>query len=117
MTEPDALLPLKTLVFRILVSLASEEKHGYALMKDLAEGALPGPKLFPASLYRTLRGMRDDRLIADVTPGTDKAEGPQRRRFGVTAFGRQVATAEMNRMASLIAAAQDADLVAERSSK
>ena len=117
MIKPHDLLPLKTLVFRILVSLASEEKHGYALMKELAEGALPGPKLFPASLYRALRGMREDGLIAEIDPVDNEAEGPQRRCFAVTDFGRRVATAEASRMSGLIAAAREADLVADRSSK
>lgn len=117
MTHPDDLLPLKTLVFRILVCLASEEKHGYALMKALSEGALPGPKLFPASLYRALRGMREDGLIAEIDTATEEAEGPQRRCFAVTDFGRQVAAAEASRMSGLIEAAHEAELIVGRAGR
>ena len=42
---PESVLPLSPVVFSILLSLSSAEKHGYAIMKEAAEtdgGSLRG---------------------------------------------------------------------------
>lgn len=107
MSEPDvrALLPLRPRVFAILLALAGEPRHGYGLMRELQEA--PGEQwlLGPATLYRTLKQLEGDGLIAGADGPGEESDGPPRRYYALTGFGRRVAAAEAERMRGLVARA------------
>ena len=108
MTEPDvkAQLPVPPRTFAILLALAEEPKHGYRLMRELQENPVEQWLLGPATLYRTLKQMQEVGLIT-ATGGPDEgSDGPPRRYYGLTGFGRRVAQAEAMRMRSLVARAE-----------
>jgi len=100
-------LPLKELVFRVLVALGDGEQHGWSLVQTLDEPA-GGTRLLPGHLYRTLNRMLDDGLIEErdqpagprKTPGT-RGAAPSRF-FTLTPLGREVARAEVRRLEALI---------------
>ena len=108
MTEPDvkAQLPVPPRTFAILLALAQEPKHGYRLMRELQENRAEQWLLGPATLYRTLKLMQGDGLIT-ATEGPDReSDGPPRRYYALTGFGRRVGEAEAGRMRDLVGRAE-----------
>ena len=94
--SPDALLPLTPLTLQVLVTLAAEPLHGYAVAKQVSEATdgriNPGTGTFYSAIHR----MSDDGLIEEVE---SPAGGDGRRRYyGITAFGREVLDAEAARL-------------------
>ncbi|HUY78370.1 MAG TPA: PadR family transcriptional regulator [Ktedonobacterales bacterium] len=104
---PEALLPLTPGALHILLALAGGERHGYAIMQEttrLSDGAV---RLGPGTLYRTLKALLDDGLIAESGERPDPAHDDERRRYyRLTAFGRRVAQAETARLMRLVERAQ-----------
>jgi DNA-binding PadR family transcriptional regulator len=106
--DPRDLLPLKPLVFDILVVLAAGEQHGWGLLRALE--ARLGTTMLPGRLYRQLDAMLRAGLIgeqsaADMSrpPRPDGTGGAEARRFfQLTALGRRAARAEARRLASLV---------------
>ncbi len=96
--EPDteALLPLPYAFFHILVALAGGERHGYAIMQDVAERTGGKLRLSPGTLYGAIRRMLELNLIVE-TPGDER-----RRFYRITPFGHKVAKAEAARLAGLV---------------
>jgi hypothetical protein len=60
----DHLLPLKPLVFQVLLGLTDGERHGWDLVREAQQGA-GGGRILPANFYRTLRTMLADGLIEE----------------------------------------------------
>jgi PadR family transcriptional regulator len=100
-------LPLTALSLAVLLAVAEDPLHGYAVMKRLEER--PGPRLVAGagSLYAALDRMLDEGLLR-ATP--DSADTRRRRRFAITAFGREVVRAELERLQSEIRIARDVNL-------
>lgn len=66
MENPDALLPLPPATFHILMAVAEEDRHGYAIIQDVArrtEGAL---KLSAGTLYRSIQRMLEQGLLVET---------------------------------------------------
>ena len=61
----DELLPLRPVVFHVLLSLAEGERHGYAIVQDIVERSNGRVQLEPGNLYRHLKFMLDERLIEE----------------------------------------------------
>lgn len=100
-TDPNSLLPLQPAVFHILVALAGEDAHGYAIMQDVA--ARTGTRLGPGTLYTALPRLIEQGLVTELRqrPATGK-DDPRRRYYSLTPFGRAVARAEAARLAELV---------------
>jgi DNA-binding PadR family transcriptional regulator len=100
MSDPDAWLPLTPLSLAILLGLAEEDRHGYALLKEIereSEGRIrPGT----GTLYAALQRLCDGGLIEQR--GTVAGDDPRRRYYGITAPGREVARAELRRLRRVI---------------
>jgi DNA-binding PadR family transcriptional regulator len=116
--NPRDFLPLKDLVFRILIALADVERHGWGLARELAE---PGTaRLLPGHLYRTLDRMLEDGLIVERDGSTDhESPAPKRgttpsRFFRLTPLGREVARAETDRLSALVERARAGRLLGAR---
>ena len=105
--NPQDLLPLKDLVFRILVVLVDGERHGWGLVQELDEPGHSG-RLLPGHLYRTLDRMLEDGLIEEQDRSSAIRKSPRAvgaapsRFFRLTAFGREVARAATRRLETLI---------------
>lgn len=117
--DPVTFLPLKDLVFRILVALADGERHGWALVQAL-ESSSGSATVLPGHLYRTLDRMLDDGLISErrqpastPPPRTSRGVAPSRF-FQLTELGQAVARAETGRLAALVAKSRSARLLKER---
>ncbi|MBW3535465.1 MAG: PadR family transcriptional regulator [Gemmatimonadetes bacterium] len=104
-------LPLTPLTLAVLVALADEPLHGYAVLKALE--ARPGPRLVggAGSLYAALQRMVDEGLLGETEgPGDDVR---RRRAFALTRLGREVARAEMGRLQEEVRAGRERDLLPE----
>jgi DNA-binding PadR family transcriptional regulator len=98
----EELLPLKPNWLQILVSLAGEERHGYAIMQEVAERTGGKVRLWPATLYGTIRKLEDAGLIEPVEFAQAMGDDERRQYYGLTAFGRRVLAAEVGRLEELV---------------
>jgi DNA-binding PadR family transcriptional regulator len=110
--SPDDLLPLTPAVFHILLALAGGERHGYGIMQEIAASTDRQLRIGPATLYRSIKQMMAQGLIEESSVRPDPALDDERRRYyRMTAFGREVARAEAERLARLVRAAQARQLL------
>jgi len=105
------LLPLREPTFYILLSLANGEKHGYAILKDVAELSNGNVTLSTGTLYEALARLVDQALIERITsaPNSGKENnhpGRPRKAYRITSRGERVVRAEMARLQSLLVAAR-----------
>jgi DNA-binding PadR family transcriptional regulator len=100
-------LPLTPAMFQVLVALADGEKHGYAVIKEVARRTDGKVHLRAGTLYTVIRRFVDDRLIEESDERPDPALDDERRRYyRLTDRGRAVAVAEARRMADTLAQAR-----------
>jgi DNA-binding PadR family transcriptional regulator len=113
--HPDDHLPLPVATFHILVAVADQDRHGYAIMQDVATRTNGALKLSPGTLYGSIRRLLDEGLIVELSDRQRPDEDDERRRYyRITAFGRAVAQAEAARLATLLRQAKAAGLVPGR---
>jgi hypothetical protein len=113
-------LPVKPLVYEILLALSEGERHGWSLVKEIQERK-GGGRVLPANFYRTLRGMLADGLIEEAdawrvaaerrrAPGTPVPppikDDERRRYFRASPLGTEVARLEARRLKDLVADAR-----------
>jgi DNA-binding PadR family transcriptional regulator len=103
--DPRDLLPLKPLVFQVLLTLGEGERHGWSLVRE-AQAKTGTPRLLPANFYRTLRRMLADGLIEESGRRRPADDDERRRYFRLTALGQQVARLEAKRLQDLMADAR-----------
>lgn len=101
--ELDALLPLQPATFHILVALADDDRHGYAIIQDVAARTKGAIRLSPGTLYRSIQRMLEQGLIVETTQRPAPAADDERRRYyRLTPLGRAAANAEAGRLAELV---------------
>jgi len=100
---PESLLPLKPNWFHVMLSLAQEDQHGYGIMQDVLQRTDGKVRLWPATLYGTLKRLMDEDLIEESDRRPDPAVDDARRRYyRLTSFGRRVLSAECMRLEELV---------------
>jgi len=113
--DAQDLLPLPQAVFHILVALADQDRHGYAIMQDVAARTDGRLKLSPGTLYGSIKRMLADGLIVETGDRPSADEDDERRRYyRITRFGREVAEADANRLAALLRQARAVGLAPKR---
>jgi DNA-binding PadR family transcriptional regulator len=106
-------LPMSEAMFHVIVALADGDKHGYGIMKDVAERTNGAVQLSTGTLYGIVKRLLADGLVNEVRRRPSPGEGERKRRaYTLTAFGRDVARAEAARLSKLVAAARAASLIA-----
>jgi DNA-binding PadR family transcriptional regulator len=109
---PDDVLPLQKDSFHILVALADRDRHGYAILQDIAARTEGRIRLRPSSLYSAIHRMLEDGLIEELEERPDPEHDDERRRYyRITNWGRAVALAEARRLERLLADARATGLV------
>ena len=100
---PDAFLPLKSNWFHILVSLVDGEQHGYGIMQGVLERSDGKVRLWPATLYGSLKRLIKSGLIVESgdrpAPELDDA---RRRYYKLTPMGHRVLDLERERLKELV---------------
>ena len=99
----ESFLPLKASRFHILLSLAEREQHGYAIMQEVLKRTDGKVRLWPATLYGTLKQLIEDGLVAESGDRPEPAKDDARRRYyRLTRLGRSVLLAESQRLEELV---------------
>jgi DNA-binding PadR family transcriptional regulator len=103
-------LPLTPVVFEILLALAEDARHGYAIMQEVEHRSEGRINLHPGTLYRALGRLLDEGMIEELSEApagsADDPHGQRRRYYRLTRLGRAVAEAEARRLASQVSAAR-----------
>ena len=99
--------PLPSAAFQILLSLAGEDLHGYAIMRQVAEQTEGRMRLGPGTLYSSIQTLVEARFIEEVAVREDAKLGHERRRYyRLTSAGRKLARSEADRLAALLRVAR-----------
>ena len=102
---PVDLLPLHNNWFHILLSLVGNEQHGYGIMQDVLERSGGKVRLWPATLYGSLKRLIEKGLIAESGERPARELDDARRRYyKLTPLGRQVLDLESQRLKDLVRA-------------
>jgi DNA-binding PadR family transcriptional regulator len=101
--QPSSFLPLPTATFHILLALRDEEKHGYAIMRDVE--ALSGGvvTIGPGTMYGSIKRMLAEGFIEESDERPDPEMDDERRRYyRCSALGERVCHAEVERLTKLL---------------
>jgi DNA-binding PadR family transcriptional regulator len=113
--EAAQLLPLPPVTFHILLALAEEDRHGYAIIQDVAVRTGGELKLNAGTLYRSIQRMLEQGLIVETRERPTPDEDDERRRYyRITRFGVEVARAEGRRLDQLVRLARKSGFVPGR---
>jgi len=100
---PETFLPLKPHWFHVLLSLADQGQHGYGIMQEVLDRTGGKVRLWPATLYGTLKRLMDEELIEECTARPVPEQDDARRRYyRLTRLGRRVLAAESARLEDLV---------------
>jgi DNA-binding PadR family transcriptional regulator len=108
--DAESYLPLTAPVFHVLLALADEAKHGYAILKEVEERTNGKVQLSSGTLYAIIKRLLNDGLIDEIEDRRAQAD-ERRRYYRLTRLGRRVAEAEARRMENLVRTAQEKRLV------
>jgi len=104
--------PLPSAAFQILLSLAGEDLHGYAIMRQVSEQTGGRMRLGPGTLYSSIQSLLEAKLIEELDPREDARLGNERRRYyRLTSAGRKLARSEAERLADLLRVARTRKLL------
>lgn len=101
--DPQGFIPLKTHWFHIMLALAGGEQHGYGIMQDVLNRTTGKVRLWPATLYGTIKRLIEAELIeeSDERPAPE-FDDSRRRYYRLTALGSTVLDAECDRLQELV---------------
>jgi DNA-binding PadR family transcriptional regulator len=99
--DVSSFLPLSPATLHILLSLAADDLHGYAIMQEVARQSEGKYKLGPGTLYDNLQKLIRRKFVQELgrRPGDDD---PRRRYYRLTPLGRGVLTAETERLVDVV---------------
>ena len=111
-TDPESLLPLTPAVFHVLLALVGGERHGYAIMQEVAGSTAGRIKMGPGTLYGTVKRLLEAQLIEESDERPDPHLDDERRRYyRLTGVGEQVVKAEARRYAEIVEIARGKKLI------
>ena len=105
--DPEPFLPLTPAMFHVLLALSDGEKHGYAILKEVAQRTGGRVHLSAGTLYGIVHRLLSEGLVVESDERPDPALDDERRRYyRLTEFGRKVAIAEAERMEEILGMAR-----------
>jgi DNA-binding PadR family transcriptional regulator len=105
--HPDRFLPLKNDALLIMLAVANEPRHGYGIIRDVEARSDGEIVLQTGALYRWIKRLLAEGLIAETAgPSDDESLDARRRHYRLTSLGETVVAAEVERMAKLVRAAR-----------
>ncbi len=99
--DPHTWLPLTPAMFHVLMCLADGDRHGYRILKEVADRTGGQVELSTGTLYGLIKRLLDEGLAVEVASGSER-----RRAYRLTRLGRLVARAEAERLRDLVASAR-----------
>jgi DNA-binding PadR family transcriptional regulator len=111
----EALLPLPAATFHILMALAEEDRHGYAIIQDVELRTGGQLRLSAGTLYRSVQRMLEQGLILETRERpAPELDDERRRYYRITPFGVAVARAEARRLNQLLKLARSRGFAPEK---
>lgn len=110
----DRHLPLSPAVFHLLLALAEEERHGYAIMRDIEERTDGLVKVGPGMLYGSIKWLLEERLIEEAPRRVAKKEDERRKYYRLTGDGLTVVKAEASRLEAAVGLARARKVLGKR---
>jgi len=105
--NPELYGPLTPAMFHVLLALAGEDMHGYAILKEVELRTGGKVRLSTGTLYGIIKRLLADGLIAELRARPAEREDDERRKYyRLTPLGRQLAAAEAERMDEVLAVAR-----------
>jgi DNA-binding PadR family transcriptional regulator len=109
------LLPLPPATFHVLIAIAREDRHGYAIMQDVESRTNGELRLSAGTLYRTIQRLLEQGLIRETRDRpAPELDDERRRYYRITPLGEAAARAEAHRMSELVRMARAQGLVLGR---
>ena len=101
--KPEAFLPLPAATFHILMAVAEEDRHGYAIIQDVEARTGGELRLSAGTLYRSIQRMLEQGLVTETQERpAPELDDERRRYYRITPLGAAVARAEATRMSKLV---------------
>jgi DNA-binding PadR family transcriptional regulator len=111
-SAPETNAPLTPAMFHVLLALAGDDLHGYAILKEVALRTGGDVQLSTGTLYGIIKRLLSDGLIGELRQRPAASEDDERRRYyRLTAKGREVAATEAERLEKMVALARSRHLL------
>ena len=107
--DPADALPLTHIVYHVLLALATNDRHGYGIIKHISNRTNGSVELEAGTLYAAIKRLKDAGWIEAVA--TTSGEDSRRRTYTITERGRAVLLAESQRLQAMVELARDADVI------
>ena len=108
-------MSLRPIEFHILLALAADEQHGYAILQEVERRTGGELRLSAGTLYRSIQRMLDDGLIVERRERPAPEQDDERRRYyRISPLGSAAARAEAARLSALVRMARAKGLAPER---
>lgn len=98
----SSFLPLSPAVLHIFLALAGEDRHGYAIMQEIARQSEGKYKMGPGTLYDNLQKLLERGFVAEQPRKRDDDDDPRRRYYRLTPPGRRLLFTEITRLESVV---------------
>jgi DNA-binding PadR family transcriptional regulator len=109
---PESHEPLSPAMFHVLLALAGDDLHGYAILKEVELRTAGKVRLSTGTLYGIIKRLVNDGLISELRAKPSEASDDERRRYyRLTPLGRDTAAAEARRMDEVLAIARSRNLL------
>jgi DNA-binding PadR family transcriptional regulator len=99
--EISKFLPLSPATLHILLALAAEDLHGYAIMQEVARQSEGKYKVGPGTLYDNLQKLIHRRFVEELGRRPEE-EDSRRRYYRLSSLGRGVLAAETDRLGEVV---------------
>ena len=102
----DRVLPLSPAVFHILLALADDDRHGYAIMRDVEERTGGVVRIGPGMLYGSMKWLLADGYLEESPRRPRTGDDERRRYYHLTPAGRDLLKAEAARLEAAVGLAR-----------
>src|SRR6266568_4516799 len=110
-TNAEPFGPLTPAMFHVLLALAGDDLHGYAILKEVELRTGGKVRLSTGTLYGIIKRLLNDGLIVELRSLPADSDDERRRYYRLTPQGRQVAAAEAERMDEVLSIARSRNLL------
>jgi len=110
-SNAEPLGPLTPAMFHVLLALAGDDLHGYAILKEVELRTGGKVRLSTGTLYGIIKRLLADGMIVELRSRLSETDDERRRYYRLTSQGRQAATSEAERMDEILSIARSRNLL------
>jgi len=110
-SNAEPLGPLTPAMFHVLLALAGDDLHGYAILKEVELRTGGKVRLSTGTLYGIIKRLLADGMIVELRSRPSETDDERRRYYRLTSQGRQAATSEAERMDEILSIARSRNLL------